>query len=147
MWLTAVPCIRSTRLHGCTSSTQYLVAKQIQNTKRHNLHSTAAILCKSNNCYWNICVRIKLCFPCYRADRMFNQELLYRQKWKNCSCQQKIVVALCKVSHITLTQLRPFIHWLHNKFHIKIYFSVHFNSNKCNHIVSEQPSLRHTWNV
>ena len=47
--VTAVPDIRSTRLHGGTSSTQYLVAKQIQNIKRQNLNSTAAILCKTNN--------------------------------------------------------------------------------------------------
>jgi hypothetical protein len=35
--VTAVPSIRSTKLHGVTSITQYLVAKQIQNTKRHDL--------------------------------------------------------------------------------------------------------------
>jgi hypothetical protein len=49
--LTAVPSIRSTTLRGGTYSTQYLVAKQIQNTKRHNLNSTAAILFKSYNFY------------------------------------------------------------------------------------------------
>jgi hypothetical protein len=47
--VTAIPSIQSTKLHGPTSSTQYLVAKQIQNTKRHNLTSITATLYKSNN--------------------------------------------------------------------------------------------------
>jgi len=82
--VTAVPSIRSTNLHGGTCSTQYQVAKQIQNTKRHNLNSTAAILCKSNNFYWNICASTKVRFRCYRVYKMFNQatmdELLSEQR-------------------------------------------------------------------
>jgi hypothetical protein len=147
MWLTAVPNIRLTKLHGGTSSTQYLVAKQFQNTKRHNLKSTAAILCKSNDFYQNICGSIEVCFWSYRADKMFNQKLFYRNNLtflshsrnkQACSRARYIAATLCRVSHITWTQLRPFVHWLHSKFHIKIYISVHFNSNKCNHIAAEQ---------
>jgi len=67
--ITAVPSIRSTKLHGGTSNTQYLVANQIQNTKRHNLNSTAAILWKSNNCCWNVCASIEVCFWSVRADK------------------------------------------------------------------------------
>ena len=70
MTVTTVPSIRSTRLNGGTSSTQYLVAKQIQNTNCHNLNSTAAILCKSSNCYCNVCASIKVCFRAYGADKI-----------------------------------------------------------------------------
>ena len=77
--VTAVLSIQSTKLHGGTSSTQYLVEKQIHNTNRHNLNSNAAILCNSNNFNCNICASIKVCFRAYGADKMFNQELFYRQ--------------------------------------------------------------------
>jgi len=117
--VTAVPRIQSTKLHGGTCSTQYLVAKQIHNTNRHNLNSTAAILCNSNNFYWNICASIKVCFRAYGADKMFNQELFYRKQLKKekRSKRTEMSVPSCRVSHITLTQLRPSIHWLHNKLH------------------------------
>jgi hypothetical protein len=124
--LTTVPSIRSTKLHCGTPSTQYLVAKQIQNTKRHNLNTTAAILCNSSNVYWNVCASIKVCFWSYRADKMFNRNLFYKKHWTNrtgntCS---PIAAISCNVSQFTLTQLRPFLHWLH-KFHVTTVTDTH----------------------
>ena len=106
--VTAVPSIRSTRLQGGTSNTVF-GCKTNSEHQSHNLNSTAAILCKSNNFGWNVYASIAVCFWSVRADKMFNQKLFYRKqlkKWKKTeACIRTFSAPFCRVSHINSTQL------------------------------------------